>query len=184
MSKLAALAAARKKKEGDRSPASTTGTDAQSPSDAKGATLSLRERLAASKQVKQESLPSLQSLKRRSEQSQPPKKSPEPKPSVPAATGLEDSIKSVQIEDNRHQEEKEQHVNIRAPPSTFAATIVGDDIRPKMTEPSHLYTNTLDLIRIYGQDLAEPFDFSGPSPDDVILNAQSSAKGLAIRRNI
>ncbi|KAL3436277.1 hypothetical protein BDV09DRAFT_165797 [Aspergillus tetrazonus] len=178
MSKLAALAAARKKKEGDKSPASTTGNDAQSSSEAKGAPLSLRERLAASKQVKQESSPSLQSLKRRSEQSQTPKKSPEPKPSVPAATGLEDSIKNVQIEDNRHQEEKEQHVNIRAPPSTFAATIVGDDIRPKMTEPSHLYTNTLDLIRIYGQDLAEPFDFSGPSPDDVVLNAQSSAKGF------
>ncbi|KAL4817258.1 hypothetical protein BDW67DRAFT_174826 [Aspergillus spinulosporus] len=177
MSKLAALAAARKKKESDKPPASTTGNDAQSTSEAKGAPLSLRERLA-SKQGKQESSPSLQHLKRRSEQSQPQKKSPEPKPSTPAATGLEDSVKNIQIEDNRQQEKKEQPLNIRAPPSTFAVTIVGDDTRPKMTEPSHLYTNTLDLIRIYGQELAEPFDFSGPSPDDVVLNAQSSAKGF------
>ncbi|KAL4979074.1 hypothetical protein BDW66DRAFT_128515 [Aspergillus desertorum] len=179
MSKLAALAAARKKKEGDKSPAPTTGNDTQPKSAGKAAPLSLRERLA-SKQVKQESSPLLQSLKRRSEQSLPQLKSPESKPSIPAATGLEDSVKNFHIEDKRHQseEKEEQSVDIRAPPSTFAVTIVGDDTRLKKTEPSHLYTTTLDLIKIYGQDLAEPFDFAGPSPDDVVLNAQSSAKGF------
>ncbi|RDW80998.1 putative translation elongation factor EF-1 subunit [Aspergillus mulundensis] len=177
VSKLAALAAARKRKEGDKAPASTPGHDIQSANEAKGAPLSLRERLA-SKQVKQESSPSLQSLKR---QSPPQEKSPEPKPTIPAATSLEDAVKDLQIEDKqRLDEEKEEPpaVNIRAPPSTFAATIVGDDTRPKLTEPSHLFTDTLDLMKIYGQDLAEPFDFAGPSPDDVVLNAQSSAKGF------
>ncbi|KAL5000404.1 hypothetical protein BDV10DRAFT_162708 [Aspergillus recurvatus] len=185
MSKLAALAAARKKKEGDKSPAPTIGNDTQSTSEARGAPLSLRERLA-SKQIKQESSPSLQSLKRRSEQSPPQKKSPELKPSNSAATGLEDSIKEIQIEDKRHQREEreEQSVNIRAPPSTFAVTIIGDDTRLKKTEPSHLYTNSLDLIKIYGQDLAEPFDFAGPSPDDVVLNAQSSAKGFKSKQPV
>jgi elongation factor 1 alpha-like protein len=91
---------------------------------------------------------------------------------------LEDSTKELKIED---EDKEKPTVNIRAPPSTFATTIVGDNTRPKLTEPSHLYTDSLDLIRIYGQE-AEPFDFAGPSPDDIVLNAQSSAKGLAIRR--
>ncbi|KAL4909163.1 hypothetical protein BDW74DRAFT_146106 [Aspergillus multicolor] len=182
VSKLAALAAARKKKEGDKAPAPMAGNDTQTASESKGAPLSLRERLA-SKNVKQESSPSLQSLKR---PSPPQKKSPESQPTIPAAIGLEDAVKDVQIKDKQLQvEEKEEQpaINIRAPPSTFAATIVGDDTRPKMTEPSHLFTNTLDLIKIYGQDLAEPFDFAGPSPDDVVLNAQSSAKGFKSKQS-
>ncbi|KAL4919900.1 hypothetical protein BDW62DRAFT_27276 [Aspergillus aurantiobrunneus] len=181
MSKLAALAAARKK-ESDKAPTPPTaaGNDTAQPSAGEGSPLSLRERLAGSgKQPKpSESSPSSQGLGKgsRPEPSLIRKKSPpEQKETTPAATGLEDSMKDVQI----HEKEKAQStVNIRAPPSTFAVTIVGDDTRPKMTEPSHLYTNTLDLIKIYGQDLAEPFDFAGPSPDDVVLNAQSSAKGF------
>lgn len=47
-----------------------------------------------------------------------------------------------------------------------------------MAEPSHLYSNDVDLLKIYGQDHAEPFDFAGPSPDDVVLNAQNTAKGM------
>lgn len=53
-----------------------------------------------------------------------------------------------------------------------------------MAEPSHLHSNSVDLLKIYGQDHAEPFDFAGPSPDDVVLNAQNTAKGLAIRRKV
>ncbi|KAL4790782.1 P-loop containing nucleoside triphosphate hydrolase protein [Aspergillus venezuelensis] len=181
MSKLAALAAARKKKEGEKAPASpTAGTnDAAQPSGGEGAPLSLRERLAAGgKQTKSsERTPSLQTLsKSRSTQSTSPEKPPveQKTPDAPVTTGLEDAVKDVQIEEKK----EEPAVNIRALPSTFAVTMVGYDTRPKMTEPSHLYTNTLDLIKIYGQDLAEPFDFAGPSPDDVVLNAQSSAKGF------
>jgi elongation factor 1 alpha-like protein len=51
-----------------------------------------------------------------------------------------------------------------------------------MAEPSHLNSNNVDLLQIYGQDHAEPFDFAAPSPDDVVMNAQNTAKGLAIRR--
>jgi elongation factor 1 alpha-like protein len=43
--------------------------------------------------------------------------------------------------------------------------------------------SSADLLKLYGQD-AEPFDFAAPSPDDVVLNAQSTAKGLAIRRKV
>ncbi|KAL4869089.1 hypothetical protein BDV12DRAFT_88902 [Aspergillus spectabilis] len=180
MSKLAALAAARKKKEAP-TPSPPVGNDTTQPpaGEGKGALLSLRERLAIAKPGKtSESSPSLQSLGKGScsGQSVPHKKpSPEPiKPDISATTGLEDFTNELQIED---KEKEKPTVNIRAPPSTFATTIVGDNTRPKMTEPSPLYTDSLDLIRIYGQE-AEPFDFAGPSPDDVVLNAQSSAKGL------
>ncbi|KAL5343655.1 elongation factor Tu GTP binding domain protein [Aspergillus crustosus] len=188
MSKLAALAAARKKKETPMPPSAAESDTAQPlPGERKGASLSLRERLAASKQGKApESSPSLQGLAKGLRSGQPllqKKPSPEPsKPDVPATTGLEEYTEELRIEDEGKEKEKEKPtVNIRAPPSTFATTIVGDNTRPKMTEPSHLYTDSLDLISIYGQE-AEPFDFAGPSPDDVVLNAQSSAKGLKLKQ--
>jgi elongation factor 1 alpha-like protein len=83
----------------------------------------------------------------------------------------------------KEEPEPEQTVpTIRASPSTFASTIVGAATGPTAAEPSHLHSTSSDLLRIYGQDHAEPFDFAAPSPDDVVLNAQNTAKGLAIRR--
>ncbi|KAI9376565.1 hypothetical protein BJX61DRAFT_252777 [Aspergillus egyptiacus] len=185
MSKLAALAAARKKKEGDKAatPSTAAGSDAVQPSasETKGAPLSLRERLASSgKQAKtSEGSPSLNALGRGSRPGQTvPQKKPSPEPRTPNTPDIANAEESAKSEQADKEGVKPSTVNIRAPPSTFAVTIVGDDTRPKMTEPSHLYTNTLDLIKIYGQDLAEPFDFAGPSPDDVVMNAQSSAKGF------
>ncbi|KAL2861329.1 translation elongation factor EF-1 subunit [Aspergillus pseudodeflectus] len=181
MSKLAALAAARKKKEGEKapSPSPATGNNTEpSMNDSKGPSLSLRERLSIKQAKQSDTSPSLHDSKKGFGSGQslsPKKKSPEPSPqTVPIVIGVEHSAKSEQAD----QKEKHQTMNIRASPSTFASTIIGENTRPKMTEPSHLYTNTLDLIKIYGQDLAEPFDFAGPSPDDVVLTAQSSAKGF------
>lgn len=192
VSKLAALAAARKKKEGEK-PAEATPAVATPSADktletpaaeAKPSTLSLRERLAANDKPRKQSngISTLRSLGKGSPAPSPLLKKPTPEPAkleVPIEPGLEEQAENDQAD---HKEEPE--VNIRAPPSGFASTIVGDSIRPMMTEPSHLHSNTADLIRIYGQDLTEPFDFAGPSPDDVVVNAQSSAKGLAIRRKI
>jgi elongation factor 1 alpha-like protein len=181
------LAAARKKKEGEKapSPSPASGDNTQpSTSDSKGSSLSLRERLAIKQAKQSDTSPSLRESGKGPASGQalsPKKKSPERGPqTVPTVTGPEDLTKNEQTD----QKQEPQTANIRSSPSTFASTIIGDNSRPKMTEPSHLYTNTLDLIKIYGQDLAEPFDFAGPSPDDVVLNAQSSAKGLAIRRKI
>ncbi|KKK23014.1 hypothetical protein P175DRAFT_0527895 [Aspergillus ochraceoroseus IBT 24754] len=192
MSKLAALAAARKRKEGEKGPAITTPTvsaeDKNEPAaeQAKGVPLSLRERLASSGKLPKlaERPPLLQSLGNgpRTGTLCQKKPSPEPQPkSPPAGTGLKDS--AMDAPPIAEKEEEQSTVNIRAPPSTFAMTIVGGDKSLKTTEPSHLYTNTLDLIKIYGQDLAEPFDFAGPSPDDVVLNAQSSAKGFKSKQS-
>ncbi|PYH91419.1 translation elongation factor EF-1 subunit [Aspergillus ellipticus CBS 707.79] len=186
VSKLAALAAARKKKEGDKasSPAPAAVPETEKPQassgDQKATPLSLRERLASSAKP-QKSLDSLQSPRSLAKGSclgspLPPKTPPEPKKqSAPEVADQAKVEKEVPV---ASQQEDEPSITIRASPSTFASTIVGDSTRPKMAESNHLYANTLDLIRIYGQDLAEPFDFAGPSPDDVVLNAQSSAKGF------
>jgi len=194
VSKLAALAAARKKKEGEKTPAEATPAVAtpsvdktpETPAaEAKPSPLSLRERLAANDKPRKPSngISTLRSLGKGSPAPSPLKKSrPEPaKPEVSTEPGPEEPVKNDQAD---HKEKEEPKVNIRAPPSGFASTIVGDSTRPMMTGPSHLHSNTADLIRIYGEDLTEPFDFAGPSPDDVVMNAQSSAKGLAIRRKI
>lgn len=93
-------------------------------------------------------------------------------------------MKELKLEPQRQPEPQQTVPTIRASPSTFASTIVGPATGPTAAEPSCLHSNGSDLLRIYGQDHAEPFDFAAPSPDDVVLNAQNTAKGLAIRRKV
>ena len=207
VSKLAALAAARKKKEGEKQPAGATPPAAAaattSPSVDKtpelssteqpkgGSPLTLRERLAGNGKPQKPSdsgLSSLRSLgKGTPAAASPPKKKPSPdlnRSQAPAEPEPKEQQQTKEDMADRKEEKEQPEVNIRAPPSGFASTIVGDSTRPMMTEPSNLHSNTVDLMKIYGQDLTEPFDFAGPSPDDVVVNAQSSAKGLAIRRKM
>ncbi|OJJ85895.1 putative translation elongation factor EF-1 subunit [Aspergillus glaucus CBS 516.65] len=195
VSKLAALAAARKKKEGEKPPAeaipavatpSADKTPETPAAEAKPSALSLRERLAANDKPRKQSngISTLRSLGKGSPAPSPLLKKPAPeptKPELPTEPGPEVPAENSQAD---HKEKEEPEVNIRAPPSGFASTIVGDSTRPMMTEPSHLHSNTADLIRIYGQDLTEPFDFAGPSPDDVVVNAQSSAKGFKSKQPV
>ena len=192
MSKLAALAAARKKKEGDKdkgSPAATGANgsvEAPTPdpatAEARASPLSLRERLAGNGKPRQAD-GAAKALGKGARPSPPLQKQPSP-------TEVRKPKDLVDVEMKQPKEEVVEkpieplEANIRAPPSTFATIIVGDATRPKMTEPSRLYSNSADLVKLYGEDLAEPFDFAGPSPDDVVFNAQNSAKGLAIRRKI
>lgn len=84
----------------------------------------------------------------------------------------------------REPEPRQPVPTIRAEPSAFARALIGAATGPTAAEPSHLHFNSSDLLRIYGQDHAEPFDFAAPSPDDVVLNAQNTAKGLATRRKV
>lgn len=188
VSKLAALAAARKKKEGATPDTSTPSTpqpersDVSSP-DVQGAPRSLRERLAASGRSTPKpsgsSGSSLGRLARPNQPSPPPvRKESFAEPKEPAVPHMPPSTSSTSHEVAQHHQSVP---DIRASPSTFASTIVGIS-GPTIAEPSHVNSNGTDLLKIYGQDNAEPFDFAAPSPDDVVLNAQNTAKGLAIRR--
>lgn len=85
----------------------------------------------------------------------------------------------------REPEPQQPVPTIRAEPSEFARVLIGAATGPTAAEPRHyLHFNSSDLLRIYGHDHAEPFDFAAPSPDDVVLNAQNTAKGLATRRKV
>lgn len=172
VSKLAALAAARKKKEGGTPETPSTLEGPVTPSPRQGTPLSLKERLAANgKSLKPES----NGLRRLAKTGpSAPSTPPEPRKPVTATVPEPSAAK---------EPDKKPPVNIRASPSTFASTIVGDAAGPT-AQPSHLHSNSIDLLKVYGQDHAEIFDFAGPSPDDVVLNAQNTAKGLAIRRKV
>ncbi|CEO60896.1 Putative Elongation factor Tu GTP binding domain-containing protein [Penicillium brasilianum] len=188
MSKLAALAAARKKKEGEKAAAAAAPeapsmpqperSEAPSPKPS-GTSLSLSERLAASKLSKASETndglrrPGKLGASASSPARQQPKpeaSKPPPPSSLPGQTQKE--------EPEPRPEPQQQMPTIRASPSTFASVILGNAAGPTMAEPSHLNTNNVDLLQIYGQDHAEPFDFTAPSPDDVVLNAQNTAKGF------
>lgn len=191
-SKLAQLAAARKKKEAEAAAAASptpsgpqNGQQNAPVSEARAAPLSLSERLAKAKAAKSsEPSSGLAGLKQASQSASSTPSSPAKKPSV------SESDKTIPIpvrspieqreEPSQKRESQPETPAIRAAPSTFASIIVGNPEGPTMAEPSHL-SNDVDLLKIYGQDHAEPFDFAGPSPDDVVLNAQNTAKGLAIR---
>ncbi|PGH09183.1 translation elongation factor Tu [Blastomyces parvus] len=72
--------------------------------------------------------------------------------------------------------------NLRAEPSAFAMVLVGarevegredhDDV-PTPRPISH----NIDVMRFFGQSLTKAFDFAEPSPDDVVMKARESAKG-------
>ena len=190
-SKLAALAAARRKKEQEKlvESESRLGTSAEAElekakkTERKSSPLSLEERLSTPVKQPQKPTGDVRGL----ESSSPlPGASPDSKEAQKGSNQSEHQggveLKEYSTKANRGQKEQQTaRDNIRAEPSTFAMIIVGEASRPTKTEPSRIGSQNVDLMQVYGQDLAEAFDFAGPSPDDVVLKAQSSAKGLAIR---
>ncbi|KAJ6188371.1 hypothetical protein N7519_003279 [Penicillium mononematosum] len=188
LSKLAALAAARKKKEGEKAPSLSETSTPSTPKleqptslDHSGTSRSLRDRLAASGRSTPkapEGPGSLRRLATPSSSSHPIPKRPEAETKKPSVSELSGSMQRVVLEAKEEPEPQQTMPTIRASPSTFASTIVGAATGPTAAEPSYLHSTSSDLLRIYGQDHAEPFDFAAPSPDDVVLNAQNTAKGM------
>ncbi|ODH49558.1 translation elongation factor Tu [Paracoccidioides brasiliensis] len=79
--------------------------------------------------------------------------------------------------------------DLRAEPSAFAMVLigmrgigvgVGDDHRA--SPPPKPITHNIDVMKFFGQDLTEAFDFAEPSPDDIVINARESAKGAKAKR--
>ncbi|KAJ6160879.1 Translation elongation factor EF-1 subunit [Penicillium chermesinum] len=140
---------------------------------------SLRERLAATSKPSKPS-EGLAGLRRTEGKPATPESSiiktpmsPEPDPDKAEAPPV------VGAEDSKDRAPSEQAASdMRAPPSMFASAILGDFPGQTAAEPSHLHSNSVDLLQIYGQKPAEPYDFTDPSPDDVVLNAQNTAKGF------
>ncbi|KAJ5634554.1 HBS1-like protein [Penicillium herquei] len=170
-SKLAALAAARKAKaSGQTTPASESSTS--QPETAEKPKLSLQERLAASSRTPKPA-EGLAGLRRLGKPSPAVSSTPSPAPSESStrpARAEETSIKQLDLG-------PPPKADLRAPCSVFATALIGKEIRPKITEPNHGRPMIVDFDEIYGHN-TEPFDFSGPSPDDVILKAQDASQGM------
>ncbi|OQE05719.1 hypothetical protein PENVUL_c022G05446 [Penicillium vulpinum] len=189
LSKLAALAAARKKREGEKAPSLPEASTPPTPKfeqskitslDLPGTSRSLRDRLAASGRSTPKASEGSGSLRRLANPSSSPPIPEQPTSGTrkPSVSEVSESMQKVVLEAKEEPELQQRVLTIRASPSTFASTIVGAATGPTAAEPSHLHSNSSDLLRIYGQDHAEPFDFAAPSPDDVVLNAQNTAKGM------
>lgn len=182
VSKLAALAAARKKRESEKNAQSEDKSSASSLHQ-KTATLSLQDRLAGtgnrrpsdtrdakfklgrSGRIKSESPPQNQDVldtAPKEELSDKAEEKPIPQES-PAKTPLNDELST--------------QTNVRATPSTFATIMVGDSSPYTARTPSHL-SSGVNVMEIFGQNV-EAFNFTGPSPDDVALNARNPTKGLS-----
>jgi elongation factor 1 alpha-like protein len=177
ISKLAALAAARKKKTSEKPSVTEGQPPAQADEQKPAAPRSLSERLAISgskPSIKSGGLSALSKERRTANLKSPPIVSKhEDKPiSKPA---VEEKI------DQPPERQPEEAADLRAYPSTFAATIVGNGAHPTTPEPGHLLSSSFDVMHIYQQDVTKAFDFAGPSPDDIVFNAQSASKGLPIR---
>lgn len=178
MSKLAALAAARKKKTSETPPV----TEGQPPAQAdeqKPAPRTLSERLAMSGSkpaIKTGGLSALSKERRTANLKSPPIFS---KPKDESA--IKPPVDEERIEQATEKQQPEEAADLRACPSTFAATIIGNGYHPTAPEPGHLLSSSFDVMHIYQQDVTEAFDFAGPSPDDIVFNAQSASKGLPIR---
>lgn len=178
MSKLAALAAARKKKTSEK-PLVTEREPVTQADEQKPAPRSLSERLAMSgprSAVKSGGLSALSKERRTTNLKSPPiNTKPEDKPTS------EPSMNQGRIEQAMEKQKPDEPTDLRAHPSTFAATIVGNRGHHRTPEPGPLLSSNFDIMSIYQQDVTEAFDFAGPSPDDIVFNAQSASKGLPIR---
>lgn len=178
MSKLAALAAARKKREAQ---ANGPGSQSVSPpsEEEKSRSISLLDRLSAGKPQISPQEPRTPKLSLRKDRSAPsvPLASPT-SPPVEATPEPEAQIPDkgppdVEPDTKPHRVQ----VDLRADPSIFATTIVGQWNKEMASSP-HCSSRKIDMRVVFGQDLTDTFNFAEPSPDDAVLNAQNAAKGM------
>jgi elongation factor 1 alpha-like protein len=184
MSKLAALAAARKKKDSEKSSVAPEQLSNTEQTEKKSTQRSLAERLAVNSTKVPEKAGGISAL---SKESRLGNRLSKPRSHPVAQDHSEETVSRPSVDTDRPapkplQQQPAENANLRAPPSTFATAIVGDGNYLSTSEPGHLCSNKFDVMQVYGQDFTEAFDFVGPSPDDVVINAQSASKGLPIRR--
>lgn len=177
MSKLAALAAARKKKEAERQKAqeqAETGGSAEETNKP----LSLRDRLAGGGKSRAPAPSSSRSLTPLRGLSRSPKNEQTQEIGDGANISQRLAAKEAQQEHaSREADISKSEEKLAAGPSDFAAIIIGE--RNKLGElASSVSPRAYNLFDFVVQDLTEVYNFAEPSPDDVVINAQNAAKGL------
>lgn len=177
MSKLAALAAARKKKEAERQKAQEQG-EAGGSAEETNKPLSLRDRLAGGGKSRTPTLSSSRSLTPLRGLSRSPKNEQSQAIGDGTNTGQRLASKETQQENAPKEADiSKSEERLAAGPSDFATIIIGE--RDKLGEPaSSVSPRAYNLFDFVVQDLTEVYNFAEPSPDDVVINAQNAAKGL------
>lgn len=188
-SKLAALAAARKKKQQEQQAAAAAAAAASPVSkdeiQASDRAVSLLDRLGGSGGYQTKGRTSSTSTKLQGKENKPILQTSKPlqlRPAVPTddhkkkpMPDLEEPSRKRKADTPPEEVSKDLPVvqvepqDLQGQPSTFASTLLHSTLQWASTDSS-MKTFTLT----YPADLAP---FAGPSPDDVVLKAQSQAKG-------
>ncbi|KAL8666818.1 MAG: hypothetical protein Q9202_001058 [Teloschistes flavicans] len=186
-SKLAALAAARKKKENEKqntSEAQNANTSVallsklrnQSPnretSDAASESTSSRSEVVASVQA--------QKSPKESERRKYPTRRRE---SLDAQLSAGGAFAATKIYDARDPVQQAQPPSVPAArPSTFAMTVLGRSQDSQLLLAESFESLVFSLPPTSQTNAKNPF--SGPSPDDVVIKAQSSSKGVTVTKKL
>ncbi|KAL2374809.1 hypothetical protein RJ035_000152 [Blastomyces gilchristii] len=152
----------------------TVGGKSQGTLSARTARLPLRSGKGALNRSPKQPLPTSPDLPGMLESATPPDALPNGKRKAAPALSADST--------EREEERPSKLPNLRAEPSAFAMVLVGarevgggedhDDV-PIRKPISH----NIDVMRFFGQSLINAFDFSEPSPDDVVMKAREPAKG-------
>ena len=185
VSKLAALAAARKKRESEKNAASPTPglENGESISSAqKRGSMSLHDRLAGGGRDRRTTESGDKRIKL-GLKGRPGNDTPQKSETPSRSAQHRDKAEAIpKPNDDTSQKPRKDDLptpeSIRAPPSTFATIMVGE-ATPYTATASRYLPSSVNVMKVFGQDLAEAFNFAGPSPDDIALNARNPPKGLS-----
>ena len=183
MSKLAALAAARKKKENEKS-----ATNDIKPANTSVALLDKLSINSSSRDSVPEQSPEMVSIPAALQKKaqvpvavSSPRRYPTRKPQSPILPQV------LKTDEDRSMDEAQESADEPLPraaaPSIFARTMLG----PALGSTTKYHTNATPVLPAYFGPLmffnindAESDPFAGPSPDDIVANAQSASKGLVM----
>ncbi|KAI5209856.1 hypothetical protein E4T39_00593 [Aureobasidium subglaciale] len=179
-SKLAALAAARKKKEADQKAAAEGG---QAEKAAGVASLMDRLGTRSAQSASQENTKPGDAPNQLDTRSFPIRKRKSPSPPPPVEDRRPAAPEPTTPQTPEPATKPVEHV--RAGPSVFASTMCGGSSRRRPSHQDAIVLAQNILPAIYGQDanLANPTAFSGPSPDDIVMQAQAKASGAKKQAN-
>ena len=95
-----------------------------------------------------------------------------------SATPPKEEIKPEEPAKRRTDEETVIPDQVLSAPSPFAATLLGSKLaRPNSSMTATSHHTSFNSSFVFGYQCTEPKAFSGPSPDDIVAKAQSSSKG-------
>ncbi|KAG9559055.1 elongation factor EF-1 alpha subunit, partial [Aureobasidium melanogenum] len=173
-SKLAALAAARKKKEAEQK-AAQEGAQSEKPA----GVASLMDRLGtrSAQPANQENIKPGDATQQPETRTFPIRKRKSPSPPPPVEDRRPAAPEPTTTEVAEPTPKPVEHV--RAGPSIFASTMCGGSSRRRPSHQDSAFLSQNILPAIYGHDanLANTNAFSGPSPDDIVMQAQAKASG-------